>query len=160
MTSLISIRAIYASDPDAAFADARSFESLRRAMRGLATYTGLPESGNMIEGQTYRTDIWFWRLLPVRGHTIKVDQLSVVDRRLLTIESHAGVSIWTHLLIVEKLNDGAVWIDQIRIEAGYQTHLVARFARYVHLRRHRAQGATKVQSSVTTEATGSIAGQL
>ena len=151
MTSLISIRANYLSDPDAVFANACSFERLRGAMRGLATYHGLPERGDMIEGQTYRTDIWFWRLLPVRNHIIKVERLSIADRLIQTSEAHAGVSTWTHQVKVDQLNDHAIWVDQIRIKAGSQTPFVARFARYVYLRRHHAQGATTTESSLTAQ---------
>ena len=53
MTSLISIRTNYTSDSDAIIPNACSFESLLGAMWALATYRGLPESADMVGGQTF-----------------------------------------------------------------------------------------------------------
>ncbi|MEM8970441.1 MAG: hypothetical protein AAGD43_00050 [Pseudomonadota bacterium] len=148
MTSLISIRATYASDPDRTFADARSFERLRDVMRGLAAYDGLPCTGQLVEGKTYCTDIWFWGLFPVRNHTIHVVKVDVAKRHLITSERHAGIRTWTHSLTVESADGETVWLDQIWIDAGFQTALVARYAQYVYVRKHRRQGALTATSMI------------
>lgn len=147
-TQSITIRASYASDCDALFASALSFESLRNAMAGLAVYDGLPATGVMTEGKQYETDIWFWRILPVRRHVIRVDTVDWVQRYLETHETHAGIKLWRHQTWIEPRGDASVWNDRIDIRAGFQTPFVARFARYVYVRRHHAQKAIGIDSKM------------
>jgi hypothetical protein len=149
MSSVVSICAWYSKDPDEVFETARSFESLRRALRGLVVYEGLPETGEMIEGANYKTDIWFWRLVPVRNHVIQVERVNIADRHILTRETHAGIQSWTHCLMIERAKQYSIWLDRIEIEAGFQPPLVAWFARHVYVQRHRRQHALMVRSRLT-----------
>lgn len=146
MSHVITIRARYPGDANEIFARALSFQKLRGAMQGLAVYDGLPKTGKLQEGETYNTDIWFWGLLPVRNHTIHVAQLDPIHRRLETEEKHAGIRCWRHGLSVAPAGEGCLWSDRIEIDAGLSTPLVARFAKHVYTRRHRAQGASDIQS--------------
>lgn len=154
MACLISIRATYASDPDRTFANALSFERLRDVMHGLAEYNGLPATGKMVEGITYRTDIWFWGVLPVRNHTIHVAKVDVARRHLTTSEMHAGIRTWTHSVTVECANGETAWLDRVLIDAGFQTALVARYARYIYVRKHQRQGALTLRSTINRRRAG------
>jgi len=151
---ILTVRATYADPADAMFERACDFGELRRAMRGLAAYDGLPTAGQMAQGETYVTDIRFWGLFPVRNHTIRVEQVDPHNRRLLTSEHHAGIRQWRHQVDVAPRAEGTVWVDTLIIDAGRPTPLVARFARHVYLRRHRASRAAHVSSRLAMEGVG------
>ncbi|MEM9027576.1 MAG: hypothetical protein AAGC70_04330 [Pseudomonadota bacterium] len=145
---MIDIAAGYGADPASAFMRAIQFSEIRAAMAGVAHYDGLPTAGSYAEAETYRTDIRFWGILPVRRHTIYVARLDLENRVLLTHESHKGIRTWHHMVRVSKADEGATWVDQITIDAGWQTPFVTRFAQHVYCRGHRSRGASRLQSSV------------
>ncbi|MEM7774358.1 MAG: hypothetical protein AAF732_02025 [Pseudomonadota bacterium] len=149
---MIDITAGYGEVPTSVFKRAIQFSEIRAAMSGVAYYDGLPTTGSYAEAETYRTDIRFWGVLPVRRHTIYVAHLDLENRILLTHESHKGIRVWRHMVCVSEAGDGATWVDQITIDAGWQTPFVARFAQHVYCRGHRSRGASRLQSSVHTVA--------
>lgn len=148
MQYVVDISAEYPGTPDTVFADARRFDDLRAAMRGLATYEGLPSGSVAREGETYVTDIVFWGLLPVTAHTIVIERVDPGARLMQSRERHRGVSRWDHRITVEPRGSGAIWRDEVMIEAGWQTPFVARFAAYTYRYRHRSRHALAITSRV------------
>lgn len=139
MRHRITIEAEYSDAAARVFEQARSFDALREAMRGIATYDGFPDGGLLIAGETYQADIRFWRLFPVRAHTIIVERVDPDAGMLVTRESHAGVRQWDHAITIRPAGSHCLWTDQIDIDAGWQTPAVARFAAYMYRHRHKGR---------------------
>ncbi|MEL6359510.1 MAG: hypothetical protein AAFR21_00390 [Pseudomonadota bacterium] len=147
MPKTLTVEATYAGDPDKVFASAIHFDEMKTVMAPLACYEGLP-SESAIEGNTYTLRTKFWGWLDVGPHTIFLETLDTAGRRLQSREHNASIRRWDHLLTVEPHRDGALWRDQIELEAGWRTFAVARFARYVYRFRHRQRPALSLTSHI------------
>lgn len=148
---VVEIRAFYGEEPDAVFASALNFAEMEDAMRGLATYSGLPLSGTAHEGDSFSVDVTFWRLFTVRGHHIHVERLDVSSRIIQSRERAPGVARWDHLLSVQPSGAMACWTDRVEIDAGWKTWLVARFAAFTYARRHRFRRAIKIERRIGSD---------
>jgi len=150
MPLIVTVTATHDGDPDAVFAEALQFDELQRAMKGLATYRGFPPGGVPIAGETYVVDVTLWGMFPVTAHTIEVLRVDHAARRLESHETHRGVKNWDHTLTVASgpAPGTAIWTDRILIDAGWQTPMVARFARYVYCHRHRARSASSLKTRI------------
>lgn len=150
MPLIVTITATHNGDPDEVFAQALQFDALQRAMTGLATYRGFPPGGEPVAGETYVVDVRLWGLFPVTGHTIEVLKVDRTARVIESHETHRGVKNWDHTLTIApgQMPGMALWTDRILIDAGWQTPVVARFARYVYCHRHRAQRAQGLRTSL------------
>lgn len=148
MALITTIEATHPGEPDELFAQAMQFDELQDAMKGMAKYRGFPTGGVATEGETYVVDVTLWGLFPVTAHTIDMLRVDHGARVMESHERHKGVSNWDHTLTV---GPGAapgtsVWVDRVLIEAGWQTPMVARFARYVYCHRHRARQALSLST--------------
>lgn len=147
----VEIRAFYTDDPDAVFASALNFSEMENAMRGLATYTGLPASGTAREGDSFSVDVTFWGLFTIKGHHIHVERLDVVNRIIQSRERAQGVARWDHRLSVQPDGMMTCWTDRVEIAAGWKTWLVARFAAFTYARRHRFRKAIKIEQRIGSD---------
>jgi hypothetical protein len=141
MTKTIEIVADYHANPDSVFTSALRFSEMAEAMSGIAVYSGFPASDTAEEGETIVVDVTFWRLFKQRGHTMFVERLDRENRILQSRESGNGIKRWDHTLSVQPHGAMARWTDTVVIDAGWRTSLMARFAAYVYLRRHRHRRA-------------------
>ena len=148
----ITIEARYPRDADTVFAEALNFAELREAMRGLATYDGLPE-GEVTEGMTAVVDITLFGIVRNPGHTMHVERLDRAARVIQSREHNRSVSRWDHRLSVQPLpgangGDGCLWTDRVVIDAPRFAWGTALFARYVYARRHRHRGALSISKAM------------
>ena len=148
----ITIEARYPRDADTVFAEALNFAELREAMRGLATYDGLPE-GEVTEGMTAVVDITLFGIVRNSGHTMHVERLDRAARVIQSREHNRTVSRWDHTLSVQPLPGsngevGCLWTDRVVIDAPRGAWATALFARYVYARRHRHRGALSIAKSL------------
>lgn len=153
MALMATITAAYAGDADAIFAEALRFDELQAAMKGFATYRGFPPGAVATQGETYVVDIRLWHLFPVTAHTIYVERLDFAARVMQSRERHRGVTHWDHRLSVQPDGDGAeagrvLWTDEVVIDAGWQTPMIARFAAYTYRYSHRARRALSLTCSI------------
>ena len=51
------------------------------------------------------------------------------ERRFITIEKGAGVKEWKHTMTILPKGNGAIQVDQIRIDAGLLTPIIAMMAK-------------------------------
>jgi hypothetical protein len=147
----VEIRAFYPDDPDTVFASALNFSEMENAMRGLATYSGLPASGTAREGDSFSVDVTFWKLFTVRGHQIHIERLDVANRIIQSRERAQGVARWDHQLSVQPSGAMTCWIDRVEIAAGWKTWAVARFSAFVYARRHRFRQAIKIERRISSD---------
>ena len=147
MTRQITVTARYPTDADATFAEAIHFSEMVEAMRGIATYTGLPDDV-VREGETYVVDITLFGVMKNPGHTMYVETLDRQSRVIQSREHNAQVTRWDHHLSIQPHGNGCLWTDTVVIEAPRMEWFTARFAAFVYTRRHKHRGAEALQTLV------------
>jgi hypothetical protein len=140
----VIIEAHYDADADAVFASALRFSEMAEAMSGLAVYAGLPADGTTREGDTICVDVTFWGWFRQKGHRMFIERLDPAARVIQSRETGNGIRRWDHNLSVQPDGAGSCWTDTVVIDAGWRTSVVARFARFVYLRRHRYRKAMSI----------------
>ncbi|MBK8273570.1 MAG: hypothetical protein IPK89_11955 [Sphingomonadales bacterium] len=150
MGLMVVVTAHYAADPDAVFQSALRFSEMADAMRGIATYSGLPASDTAREGERITVDVTFWGLFTQRGHVMFIERLDPQARIIQRRESGNGISRWDHTLSVQPDGSRACWTDTVIIEAGWRTWFIARFAAFIYTRRHRHRKATSLTCRIST----------
>ena len=148
MAKCVEIVALYDADPDVLFASALSFSEMTDAMAGLATYDGLPESGTVNQGDIITVDVTFWGIFKQKGHRMMIERLDPANRIIQSRETSAAAKQWDHHLSIQPDAGLARWTDTIVIDAGWQTPIVARFARYMYARRHRHRKALEISQRI------------
>ncbi|WP_040104392.1 hypothetical protein [Phaeobacter gallaeciensis] len=148
MTRAVEIIAHYPEDADAVFRRALQGEEMLEAMRGLAVYHGFPEK-EVQEGDRFSVDVTFLGLFTTRNHVMNVVRLDREKRLLESEEHNPSINRWDHTLSVTPAPDGCRWVDRIIVDAGWKTPLVARFCRFVYLRRHKLRNGRIEQASIS-----------
>lgn len=132
----IRVSANYLHDPDALFDRATHFDDLIAATRKIARYDGLPQ-GKMVQGRTYDTDISILGLSLCKGYRIHIRRICDRDRVMESSETHETVPVWAHRITIDPTATGSRWTDEVFINAGRKTSLVARYAMFMYRLRHR-----------------------
>lgn len=143
----VTIEARYPRDADTVFAEAMNIAEMREAMRGLATYDGLPDV-EVEAGQTFVVDVTLFGVLKNPGHVMHVESLDRAGRVLQSREHNRSVSRWDHTLSIQPEGGGCVWTDRVVIDAARGAWGTARFARFVYARRHRHRGALSIVKGI------------
>ncbi len=151
MAMIVQLKAHYDADPDVVFSAALRFSEMTEAMRGIATYQGLPASDIAAQGDTITVDVTFWGILKQRGHKMFIERLDPEARIIQSRESGNGITRWDHTLSVQPDGRRACWTDTIVIEAGWRTPIIARFAAFVYQRRHRHRKALSLSCQISRE---------
>ena len=127
-------------DYDAAPADvwhvATDFACFLEAMKGIATFDGMPTQGRVKAGQSFDTKVrLFGRMPPMDYHM----EVVACDDEAMRFESHeygGSIKSWRHALQVTETPRGARLTDRIQIDAGLMTPLMRLWAKFVYNRRH------------------------
>ena len=146
MPIAVRIEATYPEDPDAVFSSALRYDELAEAMADIAAYEGLPP-GEAREGQTFDVIVTMWGWMKNPPHTIHVAARDDAARLLESREHSDMIARWDHRLQVVADRQGARWIDEITIDAGWRTIGAAMFATYVYKTRHKKRNALKIDWS-------------
>ena len=104
-------------------------------MRGLLSFEGLPE-GSLQERQVVDVKVSIFGVLPAQPYRM---ELIAFDPKNLTFTSNEvgmGVKHWQHRLCIVPHANGAELVDEIEIEAGWRTGMVAAWARIMYAGRH------------------------
>lgn len=124
----------YPVDADRLWALATDLDALAGVSGRLVRFEGLP-SGHCRTGQVIDLRVSLFGLLPWRPYRMRVISCDDAARRLVSEEEGMGVALWRHRLSVDATEAGARLTDEIEIEAGWKTPLVARWARMLYARR-------------------------
>lgn len=147
MIYTILVEATYDADADDTFQAALVPSEMQDAMKGLATYKGMPE-GPIAQGDTFHVTVTFLGAVGML-HEMHVERLDPVSRTIQSRESNAMVQRWDHTLRINPTASGCVWRDTIVLDAGRMTPLSARMCRYVYARRHRKRRALGIRTLIT-----------
>jgi hypothetical protein len=88
------------------------------------------------EGQEISVRLWFLGVLPAWRHTLRL--VAVRPGEISSREQGGPVRAWNHRLTFERLADGrCAYTDQVEVQAGALTPLVAAFAQLIYRWRQR-----------------------
>ena len=145
----VTVSAVYYGDADEIFTAALNFDEMRAAMKGLATYDGVPDGMVVEVGKPVIVDVTFWGIIKAKGHRMEVVEMDHDGRWLQSREQGGAIRHWDHRLSVQPQPDGTVlWTDDVRIDAGLQTWFMARFAQYLYRRRHKHRQAISITGQI------------
>lgn len=125
----------YKSPARDVWALATNYGVLAEVMRGLITFTGLPE-GRTYTGQSVTVMVSLFGKLPPQPYHMEVLECDDQAMILRSAERGAGVKSWQHTLQVMETEDGCSLSDRIEIDAGWLTTPFAWWARYLYKKRH------------------------
>jgi Uncharacterized conserved protein len=134
MPQTIRIDSRYTASPEALWAFAKDFTQLAPVSAGSVTFRGLPTEP-VVQGQIVDFEVkpfYARRFKPYRVTMLEVDD---ANRQFLSAEEGAGVKSWRHRLSVLQDGTGARQIDEIEIDAGLMTPLVALLAKRMYRKR-------------------------
>ena len=134
MPQTIRIESTYAASPDAVWAFAKDFSLLAPLSEGSVTFRGLSDVP-VVQGQVVEFEV-----KPFYGRRFKPFRVTMVEvndsaRRFVSSEEGAGVKSWRHTLSVHAHGTGARQVDEIEIDAGLMTPLIALFAKRMYQKR-------------------------
>ena len=134
MPKTIRIESTYDASPDAVWAFAKDFSQLAPLSAGSVEFRGLSDVP-VVQGQVVE-----FQVKPFYAKTFKPFRVTMVEvndtaRRFVSQEEGAGVKSWRHTLSVSENGSGARQVDEIEIDAGLMTPLIAFFARRMYQKR-------------------------
>lgn len=125
--------------PEAAFEALGSIQAFVHVAKGAVRF---PAAEDVVEPLQVGDEVVGWtflfRYLPIARHTLRIVELDHHARRLVSNEHGGLVKRWDHTITVEPLPDGGSrYEDQIDIDAGLFTPVVAAFAHVFYRHRQR-----------------------
>jgi ligand-binding SRPBCC domain-containing protein len=147
MPADLLVEAHYADDADAMFKRASSFADMIEATRKISVYRGLPPFP-MAEGRCYTTDIKIFGIFKCNDYKIRIENICQNTRRIVSSEFNEKIRSWRHTLEIRPTENGSVWLDRVVIDAGAMTPIVARYAQFMYLHRHKQRNAELIHSSL------------
>jgi hypothetical protein len=136
MPQKITIEADYAASADAVWASVLQYQALSAAMAGEAEYFGLPQGEAKI-GDDFDVVVKFSDWRPNQRWHIRIIGRDDTARVLQSHEHGDLVRSWRHTLTVTPTGPCACrYRDEVAIEAGLLTPLVAMTARRMYEKRH------------------------
>ena len=94
----------------------------------------LPEKWSI--GIKYRLKLFFWGLIPLGDHCIKLVELNRDEKTIVSNEYGRLTKVWNHVIKIKAIDDETVeYTDEIEIRAGMLTFSIWLFAHVFY--RHR-----------------------
>ncbi|MGB7316829.1 MAG: SRPBCC family protein [Planktotalea sp.] len=137
---------VYEHSPQAVWSVATDFDCLQEAVRGLLVFEGMPK-GSLHQGQVIDVNVSMFGVLPAQPYHMELAEFDAAEMRFVSKERGMGVEHWHHRLSVVPHAQGAELIDEIEIEAGWRTPMIAAWARYMYKRRHKPRLAMLARQS-------------
>ncbi len=138
---------VYDAEPREVWRVAIDLDCLQEAVQGLLSFEGMP-SGAIYAGQVIDVKVSMFGILPAQPYRMELLEFDQDAMRFVSNEQGMGVKHWQHRLWVKPHAKGAELIDEIEIEAGWRTAMIAAWARYMYKRRHKPRLRMLAQSAV------------
>ncbi len=136
MAKPVKISHDYDAPPAAVWHVATDFACFAEAMKGVATFEGMPAEGSLKAGDVFDVKVRLFGWMPPMDYHMELVEWRAADHMFRSVESGGSIRRWEHVLTVTPLAGGARLTDQITIDAGFATPLMRLWARYVYTRRH------------------------
>lgn len=134
MSRTIRLSHHYETTPDEVWRVALDWQALATMSAGSVTYQGLPE-GTITEGQVADFQTSAFGVMPWSDYQVKAVEVDPAARRFVTMENGNGVKLWRHVMTIEETPTGALQTDEIEIDAGGMTWLIATLAKRMYAKR-------------------------
>jgi hypothetical protein len=142
-SKIIRISSVFPAAPDTIWPLLMQVETLRYIAAPYAAFSPLGGETLWREGAVLRFRLRIFGI-PLGIHTISIQK---IDRTLYTIKTFEGntaVPVWNHTIIIEPVEGGARYTDEVEIGAGRLTGAVALWSRAFY--RHRQKKWLKLLS--------------
>lgn len=98
------------------------------------------------QGHVYSADTFSYGAHRLRMVRVRIDRICPSLKILESTECNSLARCWRHKLHIKQTQAGAIWMDQLIIDAGLLTPILARYVAYIHQKRHQARGATACET--------------
>ncbi len=136
MSKPVIISHYYDASPDAVWHMATDFSCFAEAMKGIATFEGMPTKGSLSAGDVFDVKVRLFGWMPPMDYHMELSEYDPEARRFRSIENGGAIRSWVHVLTVTPDGDGARLTDHVTIDAGLSTVVMRLWARFVYNRRH------------------------
>ncbi|MEJ6403972.1 SRPBCC family protein [Yoonia sp. 2307UL14-13] len=136
MPKPVVISHFYQAPPEAVWQVATDFACFAEAMRGVATFEGMPTEGRLKAGDRFDVRVRLFGWMPPMNYYMTLAAYDPALRCFRSIEHGGSIRRWEHVLQVVPENEGARLTDTVHIDAGLTTPLMRVWARYVYRKRH------------------------
>lgn len=126
----------YAATPEMVWHVATDFACFAEAMKGVATFEGMPETGTLAGGDVFDVKVRLFGWMPPMDYRMELAAFDPVGHSFRSVESGGSIRRWEHVLTVAPTKTGARLTDTITIDAGAMTPLMRLWAKFVYRRRH------------------------
>lgn len=137
MPKTVTLSHDYAADPRDVWHVATDFACFAQAMKGVASFDGMPSTGTLASDQTFDVKVRLFGWMPPMKYHMQVMAFDDERMSFLSHEHGGSIKIWRHHLTVAATQTGARLTDHIEIEAGLSTPLMGLWARFLYRRRHK-----------------------
>jgi ligand-binding SRPBCC domain-containing protein len=134
MAQTIHLEHDYANDPDTVWAFAKDFTMLAPMSEGSVAFQGLPTEP-VVQGQVVDFQVKPFYARSFKPYRVIMHEVNDAERRFVSLEEGAGVKSWRHTLSVTATETGARQIDEIEIDAGFMTPIIAVLAKRMYRKR-------------------------
>ncbi len=136
MTKPVVVTHHYDAPPEAVWHIATDFRSFAEAMKGIATFEGMPEDGKVAAGQTFDVKVRLFGWMPPMDYHMTVVACDDEAHTFQSAEHGGSIRSWEHHLSITPNATGSTLTDRIFIDAGLSTWAMRLWARFVYRRRH------------------------
>lgn len=136
MAKTVTLHHDYDADPRDVWAVATDFASFAEAMKGVATFDGMPTEGRLAAGDVFDVKVRLFGWFPPMDYHMELVNFDDAVMTFTSVEHGGSIKRWAHTLTVTRSENGARLSDQVEIDAGLTTRLMVLWARFVYRKRH------------------------
>lgn len=144
----ITTTAVYKGNATEIFRRAIEPEEMIAASKGFASFTGMPDYA-LREGETYKLDVTTLKLFKTKGYEIFMRKVDPEARVFISQEQGGAVKSWTHYMSVVQNGEQAIWTDDVFVDGGWLTPIVARIGLKMYRHRHTSRTPLSIDSAMT-----------
>lgn len=136
MSKTIRLMHYYNTAPQKLWALAIDFAALAKVNEGRISFAGLPQ-GQCETGQSLDIKVKLFGKMPAEAYHIDILECDHTQMLMRSSEQTNGIKKWNHTMQVIAVGDGACLSDEIEIDAGFMTPIIALWAKYMYGARHK-----------------------
>ncbi len=148
MPKRITTTATYNGNATEIFLKAIEPSEMIAASKGFASFTGMPDYA-LREGETYKLDVTTLKFFKTKGYEIFMRKVDPDARVFISQERGGAIKNWTHYMSVVQDGEHAIWTDDVFVDGGWLTSVVARIGLKMYRHRHESRGPLSINSAMT-----------